>query len=160
MYVAVAVDAETGAMLRDPRTNFARRVPLEEGGEILVRLDPGSQAFGRDFRGYWKNEEATAKKIARDVFEKGDAYYRTGDSMRRDTEGRWFFNDRLGDTFRWKGENVSTTEVANVLGEYPGIVDANVYGVQLPGHDGRAGAVALVVEDGKRQSFDFVAFLQ
>lgn len=159
MYVAVAVDSETGDMERDVVTGFAQRVPLEQGGEILVKLDPGSQAFGRDFRGYWKNEEATSKKIARDVFKKGDAYYRTGDSLRRDAEGRWFFNDRLGDTFRWKGENVSTTEVADALGEYPGIVDANVYGVQLPGHDGRAGAVALVVEEGKRASFDLAAFL-
>lgn len=158
MYVAVAVDAETGDMERDPITGLARRVPLEEGGEILVKLDPGSAVFGRDFRGYWQNEEATNKKIARNVFQRGDAYYRSGDSLRRDADGRWFFNDRLGDTFRWKGENVSTTEVADALGEFPGVVDANVYGVQLPGHDGRAGAVALVVEN--RASFDFAAFLR
>lgn len=160
MYVAMAVDAETGDMLRDPKTGFAQQVSLDEGGEILVKLDPGSPVFGRTFRGYWKNEEASAKKVARDVFKKGDAYYRTGDSLRRDSDGRWFFNDRLGDTFRWKGENVSTTEVADALGEYPGIVDANVYGVQLPGHDGRAGAVALVVDDAKRETFDFTGFLQ
>lgn len=160
MFFAVAVDPETGDMLRDPVTGFVRKVPFEEGGEIIVKLEPGSKQFGRDFRGYWKNEEATSKKVARDVFKKGDAYYRTGDALRRDKEGRWFFNDRLGDTFRWKGENVSTTEVANTLGEFPGggIVDANVYGVQLPGHDGRAGAVALVLDN--KATFDFEAFLK
>lgn len=160
MHVAVAVDIETGDMIRDSETGFARQVSLEEGGEILVKLDPGSQAFGRDFRGYWQNEEATTKKIARNVFQKGDAYYRTGDTLRRDSDGRWFFCDRLGDTFRWKGENVSTTEVANTIGEYPDIVDPNVYGVQLPSHDGRAGAVALLVAEDKRESFDFTDFLR
>lgn len=160
-YVPVAVDAETGELVRDPPgTGFVRRARFEEGGEILVKLDPGSQIPGRDFRGYWDNEAATSKKIARDVFRKGDCYYRTGDALRRDSDGRWFFCDRLGDTFRWKGENVSTTEVADVLGEFPGVVEANVYGVQLPGHDGRAGAAALLIEEGTRADFDFVSFLR
>lgn len=160
-YVAAAVDAETGALERDPVTGRARRVPLDEGGEILVRLEPGSGVPGRDFRGYWRDDVATGKKIARGVFRDGDCYYRTGDAMRRDREGRWFFCDRLGDTFRWKGENVSTTEVADALGEFPGVVDANVYGVQLPGHEGRAGAVALVLEEGeKRVDFDLAGFLR
>lgn len=158
--VAVQVDAETGTLLRDSKTGFARRADWEEGGEVLVKLEPGSGKPGRDFRGYWDNEEATAKKIARDVFEKGDIYYRTGDAMRRDREGRWYFCDRLGDTFRWKGENVSTTEVADLVGDFPGVLEANVYGVQLPGHDGRAGAVALLVEEGKRKDFDFGGFLR
>lgn len=160
-YVAVAVDAETGELLRDPPgTGFARRASLDEGGEILVELQPGSKVPGRDFRGYHKNEAATTKKLAHDVFRKGDCYYRTGDALRRDAEGRWFFCDRLGDTFRWKGENVSTTEVADVLGEVPGVLEANVYGVQLPGYEGRAGAVALLIEEGKKASFDFAGFLR
>lgn len=157
--IAAAVDTETGDLVRDDKTGFVKRVSFEEGGEILVKVEPGSNVPGRDFRGYWRNEEATSKKIAHDVLKKGDAFYRTGDAMRRDKEGRWFFCDRLGDTFRWKGENVSTTEVADVLGEYPAIVEANVYGIQLPGHDGRAGGAALLVEDGSKANFDFADFL-
>lgn len=158
--LAAAVDAETGALVRDARTGLVRLAPFEEGGEILTKLNLGSEIPGQDFRGYWRNEEATAKKIARDVVRKGDAYYRTGDALRRDGDGRWFFSDRLGDTYRWKGENVSTTEVADVLGEFPGVVEANVYGVQLPGHDGRAGAVALVLDAAQSDGFDFAGFLR
>lgn len=158
--IPAAVDTETGNLIRDNKTGFVKCVSFEEGGEILVKVEPGSNVPGKDFRGYWRNEEATSKKIAQHVLKKGDAYYRTGDAMRRDKEGRWFFCDRLGDTFRWKGENVSTTEVADVLGEYPSVVDANVYGIQLPGHDGRAGAVALLVEDNKKADFDFADFLR
>lgn len=158
--VAAAVDPETGDLQRDPSTGLARQVDLAGGGEVLVRIEPGSAVPGRDFRGYWNDETATRRKVARDVFCAGDCYYRTGDALRRDADGRWFFCDRLGDTFRWKGENVSTTEVADALGEFPGIVDANVYGVQLPGHEGRAGAVALLVEEGRRATFDFGDFLR
>jgi acyl-CoA synthetase (AMP-forming)/AMP-acid ligase II len=88
-YVPVAVDAETGEIIRDPETGFARRMPYEVGGEILVRLP-----FERRFAGYWGDPESTEKKIVRDVFRKGDCYYRTGDALRRDSEGRWFFLDR------------------------------------------------------------------
>lgn len=159
--LAAVVDPETGDLVRDAKTGLVQRAPLAEGGEILTKLDPGSDMPGRNFRGYVRNEEATAKKIARDVLQKGDAWYRTGDALRRDEDGRWFFLDRLGDTFRWKGENVSTTEVAEALGEFPGVVEANVYGVQLPGHDGRAGAVALLTDEtlGK-DGFDFKGFLR
>ena len=73
----------------------------------------------------------------------GDAWMRTGDLMRRDAEGFYYFVDRLGDTFRWKGENVATTEVANVLRETPGVTDVLVYGVSVPGFEGRAGMAAL-----------------
>lgn len=82
---------------------------------------------------YWGNNQATQKKFERDVFAKGDLYYRTGDALRRTSDGRWFFQDRLGDTFRWKSENVSTAEVAEVIGKFPGVVEANVYGVLVPG---------------------------
>lgn len=161
MYVAAATDAETGELLRDPDTGFAARAPLDQGGEILVRLDYESKLPGRTFRGYHDNEGATSAKIARDVFVKGDAYFRTGDALRRDSDGRWFFCDRLGDTFRWKGENVSTAEVSDVLGAYgQGIIEAVVYGVQLPGHEGRAGAVALLIEESKRESFNYADFLR
>lgn len=65
-----------------------------------------------------------------------------------DEKGYYYFMDRLGDTFRWKGENVSTTEVQEVLLTYDGVLEANVYGVEVPGQDGRAGMAALVVDDG------------
>ncbi|CAK4032291.1 Isopenicillin N epimerase component 1 [Lecanosticta acicola] len=137
-YIPVRTDAETGDIWRDPKTGFAMRLPYEEGGEILVGI-PNKEAFG----GYWRNPEATEKKFATDVFKKGDLYYRSGDALRRSNDGHWYFLDRLGDTFRWKSENVSTAEVAQVLGHFPGITEANVYGVSLPNHEGRAGCAAL-----------------
>ncbi|KAH8883574.1 acetyl-CoA synthetase-like protein [Thozetella sp. PMI_491] len=154
-YVPVAIDTDTGDILRDPKTGWAMRVPYEIGGEILVGLP-----FERHFPGYWNNPEATEKKYIRDVFQKGDCYYRTGDALRRDTDGRWYFLDRLGDTFRWKGENVSTAEVSEVLGRYPGVLDANVYGVQLPGHDGKAGAAAIYIDPAVRTAFNYSDFLK
>ncbi|GAB1309860.1 Isopenicillin N epimerase component 1 [Madurella fahalii] len=154
-YVPVAVDTETGDIARDPKTGFAYRMPYDVGGEILVRVP-----FERQFPGYWGNPEATEKKFVRDVFQKGDCFYRTGDALRRDGDGRWFFLDRLGDTFRWKGENVSTAEVSEVLGRYPGVLDANVYGVQLPGHDGKAGTAAIYIDPALRDTFDHQDFLR
>lgn len=157
-FIPIEIDAD-GNIVRDPKTNFAIRKPYSKGGEIIVKI-----AAETAFQGYYKNPGATAKMFVRDVFRKGDLYYRTGDALRRDGEGRWFFMDRLGDTFRWKGENVSTAEVANVLGRFRGVVEANVYGVTIPGHDGRAGCVALFVEGGReaveKGGFDFRDFLR
>ena len=103
----------------------------------------------RSFQGYYKNPEATAKKVMFDVFKKGDAWYRTGDVVRWDSEGRIFFNDRIGDTFRWKAENVSTAEVSEAVGMHPAVHEANVYGVELPHHDGRAGCAAVYLDAGQ-----------
>ncbi|KAJ4302769.1 hypothetical protein N0V90_001660 [Kalmusia sp. IMI 367209] len=154
-YVPVAIDAETGALVRDPHTGFAVRRSFDEGGEILVKV-PDESAFA----GYTNNPAATAKKFERNVLQKGDLYYRSGDSLRRDSDGRWFFLDRLGDTFRWKSENVSTAQVAEVLGKYPGVAEATVYGVLVPNHDGRAGCVALLFGDAvTAEEFDWSAFL-
>jgi fatty-acyl-CoA synthase len=105
------------------------------------------------FEGY-TDSSASEKKILRDVFERGDSYYRTGDLLSRDREGYYYFVDRIGDTFRWKGENVATSEVAEILSVYDGIKEANVYGVRIPGADGRAGMAALVCGDG----LDFKGF--
>lgn len=154
--VPVAVDADTGDIVRDAATGFATRVPYDVGGEILVRQPP---TITPAFPGYYKNEEATAKKFVRDVFRKGDCYYRTGDALRRDADGRWFFLDRLGDTFRWKGENVSTAEVSEVLGRYPGVSEATVYGVSLPGHDGKAGMAAIYIQP-EASDFDYKGLLR
>jgi acyl-CoA synthetase (AMP-forming)/AMP-acid ligase II len=159
VYVPVRIDQATGDIVRDPETGFAYREPFEKGGEIIVAA-PGNQAAGEAFPGYYKNPEATAKKYVTDVFKKGDRWYRTGDALRRTNDGLWFFMDRLGDTFRWKGENVSTAEVAEVLGKFPGIVEANVYGVSLPNHDGRAGCAAIFIDPKERNRFDFAGLLQ
>ena len=97
------------------------------------------------FEGYSDDRE-TEKKILRNVFRAGDAWMRTGDLMRRDADGFYAFIDRIGDTFRWKGENVSTSEVSSVLAECPGVVEAIVYGVRVPGADGRAGMALLKID--------------
>ena len=108
---------------------------------------PTSLSLGQqgNFEGYTKASE-TEKKILHDVFKKGDAWFRTGDLMRRDEHGYFFFVDRIGDTYRWKGENVATSEVTEALSVIPGVREANVYGVTVPGMDGRAGMAALVVD--------------
>ncbi|KAI0858440.1 fatty acid transporter [Xylaria cubensis] len=157
VFIPVAIDPETGDIVRDAKTGFAKRVPYEVGGEILVRQPP---TITPAFPGYYKNEEATAKQYVYDVFKKGDCYYRTGDALRRDADGRWFFLDRLGDTFRWKGENVSTAEVSEVLGRYPGVSEATVYGISLPGHDGKAGMAAVYVNPEASTGFDYGGLLK
>jgi fatty-acyl-CoA synthase len=116
---------------------------VDQVGECLGKIDAGDARTS--FTGY-ADKAATEKKILHDVFEKGDAWFRTGDLMRRDAEGYLYFIDRIGDTFRWKGENVSTGEVAEKLASIPGVLEANVYGVEIPGHDGRAGMAALSVD--------------
>ena len=119
---------------------------VDEVGEMIGEIsdDPGKPAAR--FDGY-ADGKATESKILRDVFKPGDAWFRTGDLLRRDAAGYYFFVDRIGDTFRWKGENVSTTEVAETISQFPGVHEAIVYGVAVPGADGRAGMAALVVED-------------
>lgn len=151
--VPVQASHETGELIRDPRSGFAKRRPYEEGGEILVRVSSESE-----FPGYWNNSEATQKKFVYDVFKKGDIFFRTGDALRRDADGRWFFLDRLGDTYRWKSENVSTAEVAHTIGQFPGVLEAIVYGVELPGHDGRAGCAAISIDPAMKEGFDWQNF--
>jgi fatty-acyl-CoA synthase len=136
-------DADAQAPLRDA-DGFCRRCDDGEVGEALGRIESHGDA---KFEGYSQAAE-TAKKVMRDVFAPGDAWMRTGDLMRRDAEGFYTFVDRIGDTFRWKGENVATTEVAAALSACPGIAEAIVYGVAVPGADGRAG-MALLRLNGK-----------
>lgn len=119
---------------------FCIECETDEAGEAIGRI---SDEPGRDFEGYTRPED-TQKKILRDVFEAGDAWFRTGDLLKQDQHGYFYFVDRIGDTFRFKGENVSTNEVAEALGVIPGIKEANVYGISLPGMDGRVGMAALV----------------
>jgi fatty-acyl-CoA synthase len=125
---------------------FCIRTETGETGEAIGPLVEGSSNVGAWFEGYTSGE-ATEKKILRDVFRKGDAWFRTGDLMRTDTQGYFYFVDRIGDTFRWKGENVATSEVSEVLCAFDGIEHANVYGVAIPGADGRAGMATVVAPD-------------
>ena len=116
-----------------------------EVGEAIGRIGLANDAGGR-FEGYTDAAE-TEKKILRNVFAPGDAWFRTGDLMSRDEQGFFYFVDRVGDTFRWKGENVAASEVAEAIISYAGVIDASVYGVAVSGIEGRAGMAALVVDD-------------
>jgi fatty-acyl-CoA synthase len=144
----VKFDVERQQPIRDER-GFCIRCDVNEAGEVIGKILSDPSKPGNRFEGYAAPGE-NEKKILRDVFEKGDAWFRTGDLMRKDERGYFYFVDRIGDTFRWKGENVSTSEVAEALNFFPGIKDANVYGVQIPGRDGRAGMAAIVCDDSKK----------
>jgi len=139
----VKFDFEAAAPARDAYGRCVRCAPHEVGEALGQILD--AQGTTR-FEGY-TDEAASSKKILRDVFAPGDAWYRTGDLMRQDEQGFFYFVDRVGDTFRWKGENVSTTEVAGVIAACRGVADAVVYGVEVPGTEGRAGMAALVTDE-------------
>lgn len=117
-----------------------------EVGEAVGRILIDPKAPAQRFDGY-ANKEETERKILRDVMEPGDAWFRTGDLMKKDALGYFFFIDRIGDTFRWKGENVSTSEVGETINVFPGVREANVYGVAVQHHDGRAGMAVVVADE-------------
>ena len=121
----------------------------DEVGELLGRIDPARVTMR--FEGYL-GDASTDAKIVRSVKEPGDAYFRSGDLLKRDWLGFYYFVDRIGDTFRWKGENVSTNEVGDACGRHEGVEMANVYGVAVPHADGRAGMVALSLAPGSHFS--------
>ncbi len=125
----------------------------DEVGELVSRIEVDPLKPSQRFDGYADKAE-TERKILRDVFARGDMWFRSGDLMRRDARGYFYFVDRIGDTFRWKGENVSTCEVAELVTTFPGVREANAYGVAIAGADGRAGMVSLVVDG----SFDLAGF--
>jgi len=142
----VAFDVERGVPVRNEQ-GFCVRCAPNEVGEALGQILENAPNLGNRFEGY-TSKEASETKILRNVFEPGDAWFRTGDLMRKDEQGYFYFVDRIGDTFRWKGENVSTLEVAQAICTFPGITEAIVYGVPLPGTDGRAGMATLVADEG------------
>jgi fatty-acyl-CoA synthase len=137
-------DAEQDAPLRDGR-GFCVRCAPREAGEAIGRLVTDPANVGSRYEGY-TDRAASDNKILRDVFEPGDAWVRTGDLLSQDEQGFFYFVDRIGDTFRWKGENVATSDVADAICAFPGIKDAAVYGVAIPGTDGRAGMAAIVAD--------------
>jgi fatty-acyl-CoA synthase len=141
----VRFDRERQQPVRDER-GFCIECEVDEPGEVVGKILKDASKPGQRFEGYADATE-TGRKILHDVFEKGDAWFRTGDLMRKDRNGYFYFVDRIGDTFRWKGENVSTTEVEEAISRFGGIAEANVYGVAVPGREGRAGMAALVAGD-------------
>ncbi|XP_042251806.1 very long-chain acyl-CoA synthetase isoform X2 [Thunnus maccoyii] len=123
------------------RTDCGRclRAQIGEPGILVAPLTAMNQ-----FLGYAGNKVQSEKKLVRDVFKVGDVYFNTGDLLLHDHRDFLYFRDRIGDTFRWKGENVSTTEVSEVLGHLDFIQEVNVYGVTVPGYEGRVGMAAIV----------------
>jgi fatty-acyl-CoA synthase len=147
----VKFEVATGEPMRDASGRCVRCGP-DETGEAISRIADRGVSSGSPFEGY-TDRAASALKVLRDVFEPGDAWFRSGDLMRKDARGFYYFVDRVGDTFRRKGENVSTAEVAEAVTACPGISEAVVYGVAVPGTDGRVGMAAIVTG----ANFDFVA---
>ena len=139
----VQFDDATGAPARDA-DGFCIRASTNEPGEAIGRIRDGAAQSGA-FEGY-TSETETARKILHNVFELGDSWYRTGDLMRRDAAGFFYFVDRVGDTFRWKGENVASDEVAAALTAFPAVSEATVYGVRIPRTEGAAGMAAIVAD--------------
>jgi len=136
----VRYDKETDMPWRDPTTGFCVEADIEEPGEAIGRVT--SMAT---YREYLENDEANAKKLIRDVFEKGDLFQRTGDLLVRDASSWVKFTDRMGDTWRWRGENVSAGEVRSVIAHLPHVRDVSCYGVKLAGYDGQAGAAGITL---------------
>jgi len=140
--------------VRDER-GFCHHCEPGEIGEAVGMIVEDSEIGSGRFEGY-TSDEATEKKILRNVFKPGDAWWSSGDLLRYDENGYCYFVDRIGDTFRWKSENVSTQEVADALGDFPGLELINIYGVRVPGHEGRAGMAAIEMQPEWR--FDPKAF--
>jgi fatty-acyl-CoA synthase len=151
MIALIKIDDATNEPIRNS-DGFCIRCSNDEVGEAIGQIQ--RDGITR-FEGY-TDKAASEKKILRNVFVSGDAWFRTGDLMRRDDQGFFYFVDRAGDTFRWKGENVSTTEIAGTASAFPGVIDAMVYGVTIPGTEGRAGMITVVI----RPDFDLTAFRQ
>jgi fatty-acyl-CoA synthase len=140
----VKIDPDTGQPARDER-GLCVTCGVNEVGEAFGRISRSASEPGSRFEGYTSRVESQ-KKVLHDVAEPGDAWFRSGDLMRKDASGYYYFVDRLGDTFRWKGENVASTEVAQAITTFPGIREATVYGVTIPGHEGRAGMAAVATD--------------
>lgn len=143
----VRYDPDTGEVLRGDDGRCIE-VDEEEPGLCIGHINPNSS-----FEGY-TDPDATESKILRDVLEDGDSWFNTGDLLKTVDVGfslgykHYQFVDRLGDTFRWRSENVSTNEVGEILNGFEDIAMSNVFGVQIPGSEGRAGMAAVSLNDG------------
>jgi fatty-acyl-CoA synthase len=138
----VRFDLDREQPVRDAEGRCIRCAPGEVG-ELISHIVLNPLKPGQRFDGY-ADPAATEAKILRNVFRPGDEWFRSGDLVRRDRRGYYFFVDRVGDTYRWKGENVSTSEVAETIHTCAGVAEANIYGVAVAGQDGRAGMAAVV----------------
>lgn len=139
----IRVNPETCEPIRG-KDGFCIRTEIGEPGMLIGMIKPGNAS--REFNGYL-DKEASQKKIVENVFSKGDKAFLSGDILVQDEFGYFYFKDRTGDTFRWKGENVATAEVEGVISNVVGYRDATVYGVQIPGVEGKAGMAAIVDPD-------------
>ncbi|XP_025064491.1 bile acyl-CoA synthetase isoform X2 [Alligator sinensis] len=140
-YELIKYDVERDEPVRDER-GYCIRVPTGEAGLLVTKITKAAP-----FSGYVGDQKKTEKKILRDVLKKGDLYFNSGDLLSIDHEGFVYFQDRVGDTFRWKGENVATTEVETTLAAMKFIQEVNVYGVPVPGHEGKIGMAAIRLTD-------------
>ncbi len=145
----VKFDVESEEPVRGPNGCCIEVTPGEVG-ECIGHIANDARS---NYVGY-ADKAATEKKVLHNVFAKGDAWFRTGDLMKVDGDGYIYFVDRIGDTFRWKGENVATSEVAERLAGFEGVQEINVYGVKVGDLDGKAGMAALVTAE----DFDMAAF--
>ncbi|MBV1872822.1 MAG: long-chain-acyl-CoA synthetase [Gammaproteobacteria bacterium] len=134
--VLVKYDRDTESTLKDAK-GFHIKADKGEPGLMLGKVTASTPFIG------YTQKDKTEGALLRDVFKKGDCYFNTGDMLKNIGCMHYQFVDRLGDTFRWKGENVSTTEVENIMHGFPGFEDAVVYGVEIPDTNGRAGMVSL-----------------
>ena len=149
-FEVIEVDPET----EEIRRNDKGRCESVARGEVGLLISEVTSL--RPFDGY-TDSRANEKKLLRNVFKRGDCWFNSGDLVRRQGWHHVQFVDRLGDTFRWKGENVATSEVEGVIGRLSWVEHAIVYGVQVPGQDGRAGMAAIIVKPGKQANLDELA---
>ncbi|KAF9905334.1 hypothetical protein EC991_001757 [Linnemannia zychae] len=141
----VKVDFDTEELIRDKKTGFCIECGPNEIGELLTMAD--NKTHHTRYVGYFNQPKMSQAKLVQNVLAKDDVYMRTGDLLYKTPDQYWYFADRAGDTYRWKGENVSTAEIADSLGRVEGVASCTVYGVSVPGQDGRAGMAALVLKD-------------
>ncbi|XP_015281339.1 PREDICTED: very long-chain acyl-CoA synthetase isoform X2 [Gekko japonicus] len=141
-YEVIKYDVEKDEPVRD-ENGYCIKVPRGEVGLLVCKITRFAP-----FSGYVGAKSQTEKKKLRDVFQKGDVYFNSGDLLMIDHDNFIYFHDRVGDTFRWKGENVATTEVADILGLLEFIEEVNVYGVPVPGHEGRIGMASIRLKEG------------
>uniref|UniRef100_A0A8C3WT75 long-chain-fatty-acid--CoA ligase n=1 Tax=Catagonus wagneri TaxID=51154 RepID=A0A8C3WT75_9CETA len=140
-YELIKYDVEKEEPVRDGN-GYCIKVPKGEVGLLVCKITQLTP-----FSGYAGGKTQTEKKKLRDVFKKGDVYFNSGDLLMIDHENFIYFHDRVGDTFRWKGENVATTEVADVVGLVDFVQEVNVYGVSVPGHEGRIGMASIKMKE-------------
>ncbi|XP_036135517.1 long-chain fatty acid transport protein 6 [Molossus molossus] len=139
----IKYDFEKDEPIRNEQ-GWCSRVKKGEPGLLISRVNEKNPFFG-----YAGNKKHTEKKLLCDVFKKGDVYFNTGDLMVQDHENFLYFWDRIGDTFRWKGENIATTEVADVIGMLDFIQESNVYGVAVPDCEGKTGMASIILKPNK-----------